>query len=156
LTARFEFFVVLDDFNVSLHDTFGCAAFRFTECEFKRLAHIRLVRADSGNADRGPLPHVLVICFRDSDVEFGSKAIFQSADDHSFVFEGLRMRNGDVQREQGDGNYRVTSTFSVTKASMMSPTLRSLKFWTPMPHSYPRVTSDASSLNRFSDEILPS
>ena len=146
----------LHNLNGSLYDTFGSAAFGFTERELKRLAHILLVRADSSDADCSALPHILVVCFSDSDVELRAKAIFEAADNHPFVFERLRVRDGDLEGEQGDGNYRVTSTFSVTKASMMSPTLRSLKFWIPMPHSYPRVTSDASSLNRFKDEILPS
>ena len=30
-------------------------------------------------------------------------------------------------------------TFSMMNASIMSPIFRSLKFWMPIPHSYPRV-----------------
>ena len=146
----------LNDFDVSLNDTFGGAAFRFIESELQCLSHILFVRTDCGDADRGALPHILMICFGDGHVELRSKAVFEAANNHSLVFERVRVRDGDLEGEQSDGNYRVTSTFSVTKASMMSPTLRSLKFWMPMPHSYPRVTSDASSLNRFKDAIFPS
>ena len=52
--------------------------------------------------------------------------------------------------------YTVAATRSTTNASMMSPTLMSLNFSKPMPHSKPALTSDTSSLKRRSEPILPS
>jgi len=126
---------ILNDLYISLNNTFRGGAFGFIECELKGLTHVLLVRADAGDADRGALPYFLMICFGDRHIELRSKAVFQAANYHSLVFERLRVRDGDLEREQGDGNYRVPATFSVIKASMTSPTLRSLKFWIPMPHS---------------------
>ena len=48
------------------------------------------------------------------------------------------------------------ATRSITNTSITSPTFRSLNRSNAMPHSKPDFTSDTSSLNRRSDEILPS
>jgi hypothetical protein len=50
---------------------------------------------------------------------------------------------------------RSAASFSVLKASMMSPSLMSLKLPRPMPHSMPLVTSRTSSLTRLRELILP-
>src|SRR4051812_10700034 len=50
----------------------------------------------------------------------------------------------------------VAATRSTTNASITSPTLMSLNFSKPMPHSKPDLTSDTSSLKRRSEPILPS
>ena len=50
---------------------------------------------------------------------------------------------------------RSAAIFSVEKASIRSPSFRSLNPPSPMPHSMPLVTSRASSLNRFSEPIFP-
>ena len=50
---------------------------------------------------------------------------------------------------------RSAASFSVEKASIKSPSLRSLKLPRPMPHSMPLLTSRTSSLTRLSEPILP-
>ncbi len=52
--------------------------------------------------------------------------------------------------------HAVIATRSMANTSMTSPTLMSLNFSKPMPHSIPLFTSLTSSLNRRSDPILPS
>src|SRR5262249_8441389 len=53
-------------------------------------------------------------------------------------------------------HYAMIATRSIAKTSMTSPTLMSLNFSKPMPHSRPAFTSPASSLKRRSEPILPS
>ena len=48
------------------------------------------------------------------------------------------------------------ATSSMIKASRISPSLMSLNFSRPTPHSYPSATSFTSSLKRRSEEILSS
>ena len=51
--------------------------------------------------------------------------------------------------------YSVAASSTVSKASMISPILTSLKFSRPTPHSLPLTTSLESSLKRLREEILP-
>ena len=51
--------------------------------------------------------------------------------------------------------YRVAASSTVSKASITSPILMSLKFSRPTPHSLPLTTSRASSLKRLRELILP-
>ena len=125
----------LHDLDVALHDAFGRAALGIFERQLQRLQGILFIGSDGRDADCSALPQLLMIRFGDGDIEFRAQAVSEAADDHSLVLERLGVRDVDVESQQGDRNYRVTSTFSVTKASMMSPTLMSLKFWIPIPHS---------------------
>jgi hypothetical protein len=117
----------LNDFDIALNHAVGRNTFGFFECELQGLARVLFVGSDGGDADRGALPYVLVIGFGNGDIEFGAEPVLEAADDHALVFERLRMGDVDLEREQGDGDYRTPATFSVMKASMTSPSLRSLK-----------------------------
>ena len=68
-------------------------------------------------------------------------------------YEGRRSGRGRAAR--ATTAYRVAASSTVSKASMMSPILTSLKFSRPTPHSLPLTTSRASSLKRLRELILP-
>jgi len=68
-------------------------------------------------------------------------------------YEGRRSGRG--RAAQVTTAYRVAASSTVSKASMMSPILTSLKFSRPTPHSLPLTTSRASSLKRLRELILP-
>ena len=68
-------------------------------------------------------------------------------------YEGRRSDRG--RAAQVTTAYRVAASSTVSKASMMSPILTSLKFSRPTPHSLPLTTSRASSLKRLRELILP-
>ena len=81
----------------------GCAALGLLKRQLQSLPSVFLVRSDGCHADCCPLPEFLMICLGDGYVELRAQSILQPANDHAFIFEGLRMRNMDVQGKQGNG-----------------------------------------------------
>src|SRR5690606_14455291 len=92
--------------------------------------------------------------FGHRDVE-GLEPVLQTPRDHPLVFQRLRFGQMQLDAQQRDHHYSVVSTRCTEKTSMTSPSLMSLKFARPMPHSKPFVTSETSSLKRLSEAILP-
>src|SRR5690349_4131568 len=110
--------------------------------------------------------------FRHGHVEIPPQAVLQAAQHMALVFQRLRIWDVQLEGEQADWHLRLRSKAGryllpegalacpaasaalilvTLKHSRTSPTLMSLKFATPAPHSKPVRTSLASSLKRFSE-----
>src|ERR1041385_4648796 len=91
-------------------------------------------------------------------VEAVVEAVLEALQDVALVLERVTRREMQLPRHDPHDHAGVSerATSSTRYASIRSPTLRSLKFSTPMPHSNPSRTSRTSSLNRFNDANVPS
>src|SRR5881398_781836 len=95
---------------------------------------------------------------RRGHVEAVVEAVLEALQHVTLVLERVTRREMQLPRHDphdhaGDSE-RATS--SMRYASIRSPTLRSLKFSTPIPHSNPSRTSRTSSLKRLSEASVPS
>src|SRR5206468_605846 len=124
-------------------------------------------RRDPDDPERHPLPEILVVDFGDRNVVVPAQTVLQAAQDLPLLLERADGGQMDLDDAQGDvhvsrpgmrlarSQRSLTAIFSILKASMTSPTFTSLKLARPMPHSYPALTSLASSLKRFNEDTFP-
>src|SRR5947208_6911090 len=116
------------------------------------------VRRHDARRQLGALPQVMVGRLRGRDVEAVVETVLEALQDVALVLEGVTRREMQLPRHDADDHAGVSerATSSMRYASIRSPTFRSLKFSTPMPHSNPSRTSRTSSLKRLSEASLPS
>src|SRR5438445_12777189 len=86
------------------------------------------------------------------------EAILEALEDVALVLERVTRRKMQLPRHDPHDHAGVSerAISSMRYASIRSPTFRSLKFSTPIPHSNPSRTSPTSSLNRLSEDSVPS
>src|SRR3989442_15462753 len=91
-------------------------------------------------------------------VEAVVEAVLEALQDVALVLERETRREMQVPRHDPHDHEGASerATSSIRYASISSPTFKSLKFSTPMPHSNPSRTSRTSALNRSSDASVPS
>src|SRR2546430_13228525 len=98
--------------------------------------------------------------FRDRHVEAVVHPILEALHDRAFVLQRLARRQMQLPHHHAHDHdsaaLRERATSSMRYDSIRSLTLTSLKFSMPMPHSKPSRTSRTSSLNRLSDDSVPS
>src|SRR6267378_6732310 len=118
------------------------------------------VRAHHGGRQLGALPQIVMPRLGDGDVETVVQPILQALHDRAFVLQRLARRKMQLPHrhphDHDSAALRDRATSSMRYDSIRSPTLTSLKFSMPMPHSNPSRTSRTSSLNRFNDARVPS
>src|SRR2546427_259995 len=105
----------------------------------------------------GALPQILMRRLRRGDVEAVVEAVLEALQDMAFVLERVARHQVQLPRPDAHDHAGVSerATSSIRYASIRSPTFRSLKFSTPIPHSNPSRTSRTSSLKRFSEDSVP-
>src|SRR5438034_4498332 len=91
-------------------------------------------------------------------VEAVVEAVLEALQDVALVLERVTRREMQFPRHDPHDHAGVSerATSSIRYASIRSPTFKSLKFSTPMPHSNPSRTSRTSSLKRLSEARVPS
>src|SRR2546430_8180074 len=106
----------------------------------------------------GALPQVVMRRLRRGYVEAVVEAVLEALQDVALVLERVTRREMQFPRHDPHDHAGVSerATSSIRYASIRSPTFKSLKFSTPMPHSNPSRTSRTSSLKRLSQASVPS
>jgi hypothetical protein len=66
-------------------------------------------RGDGGDPEGGSVPDDSVVQFGDGEVEAVAKLVFHGAKNLTAVFEGLSVRDIDLDGESGDGHFQRTS-----------------------------------------------
>src|SRR5258705_10029593 len=142
------------------------------------LFHMMFFIRQRHHTDHRSLPGILEIQFRHRHIKMCPQAILQAAKHLPLILQRLRLRDMQLQCEKSTGmashpqargslslmqrSYlraaevpwaaaSAADSLVTWKHSRMSPTLTSLKFAIPRPHSNPVRTSLASSLKRFSE-----
>src|SRR6266571_4610919 len=106
---------------------------------------------------------VLILDLGDRHVEFVPQPVLQAFHDVPFLFERMGILDPQLQGQHADCSHDLRdanqpasfATLCMTKASITSPCLTSLKLSSVMPHSMPDRTSLTSSLKRRNEATLP-
>src|SRR5204863_4067668 len=116
------------------------------------------VGGDHAHRQLGALPQVVMRRLRRRYIEPVVEAVVEALEDVALVLERVTRRKIQLPRHDPHGHAGVSerAISSMRYASIRSPTFRSLKFSTPIPHSNPSRTSRTSSLKRLSEDSVPS
>ena len=109
-------------------------------------SHADARRGDPDDTQCRPLPEVLMLDLGDRDIVMLTKPILEAPEHLTLPLEGGHSGKVKPDDTQADVDRRpidlaahdqrlLAATLSIRNASMMSPTLTSLKFASPMPHS---------------------
>src|SRR5216110_3315508 len=121
---------------------------------------VAAIGADHGSRQLRPLPEILMPRLGHRHVEAVVHPVLEALHDRPLVLE--RLARGQVQlphhhaHNHDSGAVSERATSSMRYDSIRSPTLMSLKFSIPMPHSKPSRTSRTSSLKRLREPMPPS
>lgn len=109
------------------------------------------VRSDAGEPDHRALPLVLKRHLTGGDAVAATGTVEDRTDGGPLVLEGVAGRQPQIDFECP----YVRGISRNSKVSMMSPSRRSWKSDSTIPHSKPAATSRTSSLTRRSDGSVP-
>src|SRR5438034_4749134 len=101
---------------------------------------MRFFRAHRDDRKPGALPETVMFDLGHRHVELLEPSL-DAAEHHALLFERPAAGHVQLNREKPDHHQAVTATRSIANTSMMSPTLMSLNFSKPIPHSNPLFTS---------------
>src|SRR5262249_55128246 len=119
-------------------------------------AHVGAVVPGRRDADHRPLPGVLSADLRRRHVEAIAQPSDPRGDEAALLLERVRAVDVQLDDRRPDDHVSAGRVSTISKGSITSPTLTSLKPSSPTPHSKPAWTSRTSSLKRFSDAKPPS
>src|SRR5439155_15851566 len=92
----------LHNFDVCLNHALGRDSFGLIGRLLQYFLQEPLVGSHGDHAYLSSLPQVLMIDFRNGNVKLRAQPVLQAAYDHPLVFQGMRMRYVDIEREQRD------------------------------------------------------
>src|SRR5713101_1980392 len=141
-----------------VHDAGAVGRFDQAVCLPQHTLRVTAVGRHHAHRQLGALPQVLMRRLRRGHVEAVVEAVLEALQDVAFVLERVARHQVQLPRPHAHDHAGVSerATSSIRYASIRSPTFRSLKFSTPMPHSNPSRTSRTSSLKRLSEARVPS
>src|ERR1700685_2680012 len=164
--------MVSEQLNLVIHQAASQLRLRILQHGLQCVFHETGLVGQRKDPEHRPLPKVLMLEPRHRYIKTFAQPVFQAAQYLPLVFERMCLRKVKLQRQKAHGHRELRrlparqrpaayaeasagAIFCTAKHSRMSPTFTSLKFDTPIPHSYPARTSVASSLNRRSECMRP-
>src|SRR3989454_600589 len=147
-----------EETRARVHDAGAVGRFDQAVCLPQHTLRVTPVGRHHAHRQLGALPQILMRRLRRGDVEAVVEAVLEALQDMAFVLERVARHQVQLPRPDAHDHAGVSerATSSIRYASIRSPTFRSLKFSTPIPHSNPSRTSRTSSLKRLREASVPS
>src|SRR5712691_11248985 len=147
-----------EETRARVHDAGAVGRFDQAVCLPQHTLRVCSVGRHDTHRQLGALPQVMMRRLRRGYVEAVVEAVLEALQDVTLVLERVTRREMQLPRHHPHDHAGVSerATSSIRYASIRSPTFKSLKFSTPMPHSKPSRTSRTSSLKRLSEASVPS